>query len=46
MYRDVLLSFLSCSNLLSFFFDVTIGRMNRAPNETRTHSCRFTSQPC
>ena len=27
-------------------FDVAQGRMNRAPNETRTHSCRFTSQAC
>ena len=27
-------------------FDVAQGRMNRAPNETRTHSCRFASQAC
>ena len=24
-------------------FDVAQGRMNGAPNETRTHSCRFAS---
>ena len=27
-------------------FDVTQGRMNGAPNETRTHSCRFASLAC
>ena len=27
-------------------FDVAQGRMNGAPNETRTHSCRFASQVC
>ena len=27
-------------------FDVALGRMNGAPNETRTHSCRFASQAC
>ena len=27
-------------------FDVAQGRMNWAPNETRTHSCRFTSLAC
>ena len=27
-------------------FDVAQGRMNGAPNETRTHSCRFASQAC
>ena len=27
-------------------FDVAQGRMNGAPNETRTHSCRFSSQAC
>ena len=27
-------------------FDVAQGRMNGAPNKTRTHSCRFASQPC
>ena len=27
-------------------FDVAQGRMNGAPNETRTHSCRFGSQAC
>ena len=27
-------------------FDVAQGRMNRAPNETRTHSCRFASLAC
>ena len=27
-------------------FDAAQGRMNRAPNETRTHSCRFASQAC
>ena len=27
-------------------FDVAQGQMNRAPNETRTHSCRFASLGC
>ena len=27
-------------------FDVAQGRMNGAPNETRTHSCRFARQSC
>ena len=27
-------------------FDIAQGRMNGAPNETRTHSCRFASQAC
>ena len=27
-------------------FDVAQGRINGAPNETRTHSCRFSSQGC
>ena len=27
-------------------FDVAQGRMNGAPNETRTHLCRFASQAC
>ena len=27
-------------------FDVAKGRMNGAPNETRTHSCRFASLAC
>ena len=27
-------------------FVVAQGRMNGAPNETRTHSCRFASQGC
>ena len=27
-------------------FDVAQGRMNGAPNETRTHSCRFPSLAC
>ena len=27
-------------------FDVAQGRMNGAPNETRTHSCRFASLAC
>ena len=27
-------------------FDVAQGRLNEAPNETRTHSCRFASQAC
>ena len=27
-------------------FDVAQGRMNGAPNETRTHSCRFASPAC
>ena len=27
-------------------FDVAQGRMNGAPNETRTHACRFASQAC
>ena len=27
-------------------FDVAQGRMNGAPNETRTHSCRFARQAC
>ena len=35
------------SNLQSSFcFDVAQGRMNGAPNETRTHSCRFASLAC
>ena len=27
-------------------FDVAPGRMNVAPNETRTHSCRFAGLAC
>ena len=27
-------------------FDVAQGRLNGAPNENRTHSCRFASQAC
>ena len=27
-------------------FDVAQDRMNGAPNETRTHSCRFASLAC
>ena len=27
-------------------FDAAQSQMNGAPNETRTHSCRFTSQAC
>ena len=27
-------------------FDVAPGQMNGAPNETRTHSCRFASLIC
>ena len=27
-------------------FDVAQGRMNWAPNENRTQSCRFASQAC
>ena len=27
-------------------FDVAQGQMNGAPNETRTHSCRFSSPAC
>ena len=34
------------SNLQSFCLDVTQGHMNEAPNETRTHSCRFASLAC
>ena len=30
----------------AFCFDVAQGRMNGAPNETRTHSCRFASLAC
>ena len=34
-------------NLLSFFcLDVAQGHMKVAPNETRTHSCRFASRAC
>ena len=28
------------------YFDLTQGQMNGAPNETRTHSCRFASLTC
>ena len=37
------------SNSLSFFFfylDVAQSQINGAPNETQTHSCRFTSLAC
>ena len=27
-------------------FDMAQGRINGAPNETRTHSCRFASLAC
>ena len=27
-------------------FDEAQGRMNGAPSETQTHSCRRTSEPC
>ena len=30
----------------ALYFDVAQGRLNGAPNETRTHSCRFASQSC
>ena len=28
------------------YFDLAQGQMNEAPNETRTHSCRFASLTC
>ena len=28
------------------YFDLAQGQMNGAPNETQTHSCRFTSLTC
>ena len=28
------------------FFDVAQGQTNEAPNETRTHSCKFASLAC
>ena len=28
------------------YFDLALGQMNGAPNETRTHSCRFASLTC
>ena len=28
------------------YFDLAQGQMNGAPNETRTHSCRFASLTC
>ena len=34
------------SNLRSSCFDMAQGRMNGAPNQTRTHSCSFASQTC
>ena len=30
----------------AFCLDVAEDRMNGAPNENRTHSCRFASLPC
>ena len=30
----------------ALYFDVAQGRLNGAPSETRTHSCRFASQAC
>ena len=30
----------------ALYFDVAQGRMNGAPNETRTHLCRFASLAC
>ena len=30
----------------AFCFDMAQGRMNGAPSETRTHSCRFASLAC
>ena len=30
----------------AFCFDVVQGQMNRAPNETQTHSFRFASLAC
>ena len=30
----------------ALYFDVVQGRMNGAPNETRTHSCSFASLAC
>ena len=30
----------------ALYFNVAQGRMNGAPNETQTHSCRFDSLAC
>ena len=46
--RETLSSDLLIFLFLFIFFssDVARNRMNRAPNETRTHSWRFASQAC
>ena len=52
----VSIQYLICVKVLKFYIkvliyqafclDVAQGRMNGAPNENRTHSCRFASLPC
>ena len=43
-------SFINDSRLIviyeGLYFDLAQGQMNGAPNETRTHSCRFASLTC
>ena len=49
-YVPTSLSTLVCSHLVviyeGLYFDLAQGQMNGAPNETRTHSCRFASLTC
>ena len=48
--QRVVANMLACNIVVviyeAFRFDVAQGRMNGAPSETRTHSCRFASQAC
>ena len=48
--RGVMVKALDCGIVVeiykAFCLDVAQGHMKGAPNETRTHSCRFASRAC
>ena len=48
--HGVMVKALACGIVVVIYealcFDVAQGQMNGAPNETRTHSCRFASLAC
>ena len=48
VFKDVEIFYLTCGKIIykALCFDMAQGRMNGAPNETRTHSCKFASLAC
>ena len=49
MYSTRFIAIASGSTVVIYeglYFDLAQGQMNGAPNETRTHSCRFASLTC